>query len=83
MKVITMNKKEALALFKEGCPFCGSRSLNIYRDVFKKWHIECECVFCTANIVFENKADSLRQTINKFNTRNKKGTEYDRIMKKE
>lgn len=36
-----MNKKEALALFKEGCPFCGSKKLNVYRDGFKRWHIEC------------------------------------------
>lgn len=40
-----MNKKEALALFKEGCPFCGSKKLNVYRDGFKRWHIECGYVF--------------------------------------
>lgn len=54
-----MNKKEALALFKEGCPFCGSKKLNVYRDGFKRWHIECGYVFCGADIEFPNKSDSL------------------------
>ena len=78
-----MNKKDALALFKEGCQFCGSKKLNVYRDGFKRWHIECGYVFCGADIEFPNKSDSLRQSIQKFNTRNKKGLEFDRIFNKE
>lgn len=78
-----MNKKDALALFKEGCPFCGSKKLNVYRDGFKRWHIECGYVFCGADIEFPNKSDSLRQSIQKFNNRNKKGLEFDRIFNKE
>lgn len=74
-----LNKNE-IAELKEPCPWCGSKDIRLYKNVFDD--ITVECNVCFTHVTFGGKVKKRMDAIKAWNTRKQSGAEFDKNVEK-